>query len=235
MKNPLSLITKFPSTKHDRESFIHKAIEEILNGNHYPLEVEVRLKNLEEIIKQEKINRVLAAGDRLTSRFNGLALMKSRATRIRCHGDYHLGQVLRVGSDWILLDFEGEPLLSLAERQKKHSPLKDIAGMLRSFAYAAMHVLLREQPAAETSYLPERLHLWQAWVQAAFLHGYLTRAAGASFLPVREKNLRLLLSSFLLDKAMYEAEYELNNRPDWLRIPLDGILALLEGESSGPS
>lgn len=184
---------------------------------------------------QEKINRVLAAGDRLTSRFNGLALMKSRATRIRCHGDYHLGQVLRVGSDWILLDFEGEPLLSLAERQKKHSPLKDIAGMLRSFAYAAMHVLLSEQPAAEARPLAERLHLWQAWVQAAFLHGYLTRAAGASFLPVREKNLRLLLSSFLLDKAMYEAEYELNNRPDWLRIPLDGILALLEGESSGPS
>ena len=180
---------------------------------------------------QEKINLVFAAGDRLTGRFHELATMKSRATRIRCHGDYHLGQVLHFGSDWVLLDFEGEPLRPLAERQGKHSPLKDVAGMLRSFAYAAKHVLFSQQENPEATFLAERLQAWEAWARAAFLHGYLDRAAGASFLPAREKHLRLLLFSFLLDKAFYETEYELNNRPDWLRIPLEGILTLLEIEN----
>jgi len=158
--------------------------------------------------------------------------MKSRATRIRCHGDYHLGQVLRQGTDWILIDFEGEPLRPLSERQEKHSPLKDVAGMLRSLAYAAMHVLYsrNETLAQERASLTARLHAWQEWTQAAFLHGYLGRAAGASFLPAQEKHLELLLTSFLLHKAFYETGYELNNRPDWLRIPLEGILTLVPAD-----
>jgi len=178
---------------------------------------------------QKRVNLVLAAGSRLTGLFHELAAMKSRASRIRCHGDYHLGQVLRRKTDWILIDFEGEPLRPLSERQEKHSPLKDVAGMLRSFAYAAMHVLYSRQATLpkEQDLLATRLHAWEEWVQAAFLHGYFGRAAGASFLPVREKHLELLLSSFILNKAFYEIEYELNNRPDWLRIPLEGILAFL--------
>ncbi|MDD2468401.1 MAG: maltose alpha-D-glucosyltransferase [Desulfobulbus sp.] len=181
---------------------------------------------------QERVNLVLAAGDRFTHRFHQLAEMKSRATRIRCHGDYHLGQVLLRDADWILIDFEGEPLRPLSERQEKHSPLKDVAGMLRSLAYAAMHVLYSRPemlPEAQIA-ASERLHAWKEWTQAAFLHGYLDRAAGASFLPAREKHLELLLTSFLLNKAFYETEYELNNRPGWLRIPLEGILTLVTGE-----
>lgn len=180
---------------------------------------------------QEKVNRILAGGDRLTGRFHELASMQCGATRIRCHGDYHLGQVLRQGTDWILLDFEGEPLRPLMERQEKHSPMKDVAGMLRSFAYAAMNILL-SQPEAdpeERIFLSGRLRVWEEWARAAFLHGYLHRAAGASFLPAKEKHLELLLSSFLLDKAFYEIEYEMNNRPGWLRIPIEGILTLLPG------
>ena len=183
---------------------------------------------------QERANLVLAEGDRLLSRFQELGTLKSRATRIRCHGDYHLGQVLRRETDWILLDFEGEPLLTLAERQEKHSPLKDVAGMLRSFAYAAMNILF-SRPAAppeETALLRERLREWEEWARTAFLHGYLRRAAGAPFLPAKEKHLELLLSSFILDKAFYETEYELNNRPDWLRIPLEGILSFLPGKEN---
>ena len=181
---------------------------------------------------QDRVNLILAAGDRLTHRFHELAVMKSRATRIRCHGDYHLGQVLRQGTDWILIDFEGEPLRPLSERQEKHSPLKDVAGMLRSLAYAAMHVLYSrdETRAAERAGLTARLHAWQEWTQAAFLHGYRDRAAGASFLPAREKHLELLLTSFLLHKAFYETGYELNNRPDWLRIPLEGIVSLIPAD-----
>ncbi|MBW6519518.1 MAG: maltose alpha-D-glucosyltransferase [Desulfoarculaceae bacterium] len=180
---------------------------------------------------QDRANLILAEGDRLISRFHELAAMKSRATRIRCHGDYHLGQVLRRETDWILLDFEGEPLKTLAERQEKHSPMKDVAGMLRSFAYAATTILFsrQEAPPEETAFLTRRLQAWEEWGRSAFLHGYLDRAAGASFLPIREKHLELLLNSFILDKAFYEIEYELNNRPDWLRIPLEGILAFLPG------
>ena len=183
---------------------------------------------------RERVDLILAGGDRLTSRFLDLALMKCPATRIRCHGDYHLGQVLRQGTDWILLDFEGEPLRTLAERQEKHSPMKDVAGMLRSFAYAAMNIIF-SQPAAtpaETALLSGRLLAWEEWVRTAFLHGYLQQAAGASFLPAKEKHLELLLDSFILDKAFYELEYELNNRPAWLRIPLEGILAFLPGANS---
>ncbi len=199
----------------------HQALEH-LNAHLRDLPVDV----------QDRINLILAEGTRLTRRFHQLAAMKSRATRIRCHGDYHLGQVLRRGTDWILLDFEGEPLRPLSERQEKHSPLKDVAGMIRSLAYAAMHVLYSRQETSgeERACWAIRLHAWEEWAQAAFLHGYLARAAGASFLPVREKHLELLLTSFLLNKAFYETEYELNNRPGWLRIPLEGILTLVTGE-----
>ncbi len=192
------------------------------------------LRDLPDAV-QESVDQVLAGGVRLTQRFHELASMKSNATRIRCHGDYHLGQVLRRGTDWILLDFEGEPLRTLHERQEKHSPLKDVAGMLRSLAYAAMNILYSRQEALpeEQKYLTVRLRAWEEWTQAAFLHGYLAGAAGASFLPASEHHLELLLSSFLLDKAFYETEYELNNRPEWLPIPLQGILSFLpESERS---
>jgi maltose alpha-D-glucosyltransferase/alpha-amylase len=183
---------------------------------------------------REQVHRVLASGDRFTGRFHDLAAMRSRATRIRCHGDYHLGQVLRRGADWVVLDFEGEPLLPLARRQDKHSPLKDVAGMLRSIAYAAMHVHREQQhpdtATAETG--AAALRSWEQWARAAFLGSYLARAAGAPFLPKRERHLRLLLDAFLLDKAFYEIRYELDNRPDWLPIPLAGLLELLEAPAT---
>ncbi|MDX9833709.1 MAG: maltose alpha-D-glucosyltransferase [Desulfobulbus sp.] len=185
---------------------------------------------------QQQVDQVLASGDQFTSRFDDLAAMRSRATRIRCHGDYHLGQVLRCNAGWVLLDFEGEPLLPLARRQGKHSPLKDVAGMLRSLAYAAMHVY-RQVPDLKTDDAKARaigLRAWAEWTRAAFLGSYLKRAAGAPFLPKREEHLRLLLGAFLLDKAFYEISYELNNRPDWLSIPLEGLLELLQGPGRRP-
>lgn len=225
--------TRQPAFKPEAldEAYLLRLTDAFSRQAHQTLEyLNARCRDLPDPI-QDQVNLVLAAGDRLTGRFHELAAMKSRATRIRCHGDYHLGQVLRRGRDWCLIDFEGEPLRPMSERQQKHSPLKDVAGMLRSLAYAAMHTLhcRQETLAEEQAYLTERLLAWQEWTQAAFLHGYLARAAGASFLPAREKHLELLLTSFLLNKALYETEYELNNRPDWLSIPLEGILALLLG------
>jgi maltose alpha-D-glucosyltransferase/alpha-amylase len=150
------------------------------------------------------------------------------AARIRIHGDYHLGQVLYANNDFFILDFEGEPARSLAERRAKYSPLKDVAGMLRSFSYAAYAGLL-----AHTARRPDDLerleawaNLWEEWSSAVFLKAYRETAGGASFLPADERQFQRLLDAYLLDKALYELLYELNNRPSWVRIPLRSILSL---------
>ena len=148
--------------------------------------------------------------------------------RTRIHGDYHLGQVVAVKNDYVILDFEGEPSRSLAERRAKHSPLKDVAGMLRSFSYAAWSAL-----SAYAARRPESLArlepwaiLWQRSVSGAFLRAYRATAGSAPFLPASRDGLRTVLAAYVLDKALYEVRYELNNRPDWVRIPLRGVLEL---------
>ena len=147
--------------------------------------------------------------------------------RTRVHGDYHLGQVLRVKTDHVILDFEGEPARPIAERRAKQSPLKDVAGMLRSFGYAAYAGLL-----TYTSRRPEDLESLEPWAQlwersmcAEFLRCYRETAGNAAFLPSGD-DFRHVLAVYLLNKALYELSYELNNRPAWVRIPLIGILSL---------
>jgi maltose alpha-D-glucosyltransferase/alpha-amylase len=152
--------------------------------------------------------------------------------RIRTHGDYHLGQVLYTGKDFAIIDFEGEPSRRLSERRLKRSPLRDVAGMIRSFQYAAYTSLLNEvkvgvvRPDQFATLEPQAMY-WYVWVSAAFLRGYLG-AADPGLLPADPDQLRALLDAYLLDKAVYEAGYELNNRPDWLHIPLAGIKRLIE-------
>jgi maltose alpha-D-glucosyltransferase/alpha-amylase len=149
--------------------------------------------------------------------------------KIRVHGDYHLGQVLWAGGDFILLDFEGEPTRSVEERRAKQSPLKDVAGMLRSFHYAAYAGLFAAAGGRleELVRLEPRAVAWQERVSAAFLEAYHRAAADAAFLPRDPGLFQALLDGFMLGKAFYELAYELNNRPDWVRIPLHGILALI--------
>ncbi len=150
-------------------------------------------------------------------------------SKIRVHGDYHLGQVLWSEGDYYILDFEGEPARPLAERRAKQSPLKDVAGMVRSFSYAAYAGLFAHtasRPAAFEALAPWA-RLWETWTTAAFLRGYFTTVGHALFIPQESAQRDALLSFFVLDKALYELNYELNNRPDWLRIPLSGILELL--------
>jgi maltose alpha-D-glucosyltransferase/alpha-amylase len=149
--------------------------------------------------------------------------------RTRIHGDYHLGQVLRAGSDFVIIDFEGEPARPIAERRIKRSPLQDVAGMLRSFHYAAFAPLLGENKiqaidAAKASAWAES---WNAWVAERFLRKYFLTAGAASFLPQSREDTRILLELHLLEKAIYELGYELNNRPTWVGIPLQGISRLL--------
>ncbi len=148
--------------------------------------------------------------------------------RIRIHGDYHLGQVLQVKSDYVILDFEGEPARPIAERRTKLSPMKDVAGMLRSLGYAAYSGLI-----AHTTRRPEDWNslepwarLWERSMSAEFLRAYRSTIKDAPFLPSSDDGFRKLLAVFLLDKALYELSYELDHRPTWVRIPLMGILAL---------
>jgi maltose alpha-D-glucosyltransferase/alpha-amylase len=168
----------------------------------------------------------------LMNRFKDLLETKIGAMRIRCHGDYHLGQVLFTGSDFIIIDFEGEPARPITERRIKRSALSDVAGMLRSFHYAAQAALLRRQengiPPETAAEMAHWAEFWQCWVSAAFLKSYLQEAGGTRFIPGSRNELRVLLGALLLEKAVYELSYELNNRPDWVGIPLRGIRQLLD-------
>jgi maltose alpha-D-glucosyltransferase/alpha-amylase len=174
--------------------------------------------------------RLLEIGSHGLRRDEDARLLRVAAVKIRCHGDYHLGQVLRVENDYVILDFEGEPVRTVAERRAKQSPLKDVAGMLRSYHYAAYAGLFAFTPnrPEEFDRLVPGAELWSQWVSAAFLRAYRAAAAGAAFLPEERETFAALLDAFMLDKAFYELNYELNNRPDWVRIPLRGILTLLE-------
>jgi maltose alpha-D-glucosyltransferase / alpha-amylase len=156
-------------------------------------------------------------------KFDGL-----RTQRIRIHGDYHLGQVLRVKTDFVIIDFEGEPARSLAYRRSKQCPLKDVAGMLRSFSYAAYGTLINytARHPEDLARLEPWAQLWERFVAAEFLRAYRDTARGADFLPASSTDFRKLLEVFLLEKALYEILYELNSRPGWVRIPMLGMMSL---------
>ncbi len=154
-----------------------------------------------------------------------------KALRIRVHGDFHLGQVLWTGSDFVIIDFEGEPARPLGERRIKRSPLADVAGMLRSFDYAAEQARRSPSSSRLVSGKADRLgpwaRVWSRWVGAAFLAEYLAVAAVGGILPGDAEETRSLLRALVLDKAMYEVAYEMNHRPDWLATPVRGVLELL--------
>lgn len=153
------------------------------------------------------------------------ALADLGLTKTRYHGDYHLGQVLWTGDDFIILDFEGEPARPLDERRAKHTPLKDVAGLLRSLNYA--HATARAWPeAANLAHWPEVLADWERLAREDFLAGYRAETVerGASFAPHDPERLAAWVAVFELEKAIYELGYELNNRPDWVAIPLSALL-----------
>jgi maltose alpha-D-glucosyltransferase / alpha-amylase len=176
--------------------------------------------------------RVVALEPEIIKRFHAINQTRLRARRIRCHNDLHLGDVLYTGKDFLFIDFEGEPARPLGERRLKRSPLRDVAGMLRSFDYVSYFALLKqvELGAVQESQFPQ-LEPWTAfwcrWVSAAYLRGYFSVLSSSELLPAAPEQLSLLLEAFLLEKAVYELGYELAYRPDWVRIPLRGILQLL--------
>ena len=171
---------------------------------------------------------VLGRRRQILDRLQALQADSIDGQRIRIHGDYHLGQVLRVKSDYVILDFEGEPARPLRERRMKQSALKDVAGMLRSFSYGAQATLMNwtARRGEDVARLEPWARLWERSTAAAFLRGYRETTRGEIFLPAKLADFRKLLAAFRLSKALYEVLYELNNRPAWIRIPLAGVLSL---------
>jgi maltose alpha-D-glucosyltransferase/alpha-amylase len=176
----------------------------------------------------ERAGLVLSRRTLVLDRFRRLSASEIHALRTRIHGDYHLGQVLRSKGDFVILDFEGEPARSLAERRTKQSPLKDVAGMLRSFSYAAFSALMKYSSRRPEDFrrLEPWAHLWEQSVSSAFLRTYCEFAKGVAIVPTEPKLFEQLLEAYVIDKAFYELVYELNNRPSWVMIPLTGILGL---------
>jgi maltose alpha-D-glucosyltransferase/alpha-amylase len=200
------------SLKH--QELLVQTLLEVVERNY--AQFQKRLNDLPEVVR-DMGHQVMAHAETIRRRLQPMSERPLGGSRCRCHGDYHLGQVLYTGADFVIIDFEGEPARPLKERRLKQSPLRDVAGMLRSFDYAAQAVEL-----------PEAWHrFWYTWVSAAFLKGYLATAAKGSFLPSSKNDQRLLLEYFLLEKAIYELAYEINHRPDWVRIPVQGIRRLL--------
>jgi maltose alpha-D-glucosyltransferase/alpha-amylase len=168
--------------------------------------------------------------DRLVTRLQRIEVSESSLLKTRIHGDYHLGQVLRVKNDYVIIDFEGEPGRSLSERRAKTSPLKDVAGMLRSFSYAAYAALqnyMSRRPDQE-SRLANGSSFWVNAMSSSFLGSYSGRARSAAFLPKSAVDLNNLIDLYVLEKALYELRYEINNRPAWIAVPLRAINALVE-------
>jgi maltose alpha-D-glucosyltransferase/alpha-amylase len=182
---------------------------------------------------REDARKLLALEDQVRQRFSPLADARVGADRIRFHGDYHLGQVLYTGDDFMIIDFEGEPARPLHERRDKTLALRDVAGMVRSFQYAAYAALFGQVPgvsvhAGDRDKVTQWAALWNDHVTREYLDSYYQTAGTSRFVPRNPEEQESVLNAFLLHKALYEVAYELNNRPDWVQIPLRGILSIVQ-------
>jgi maltose alpha-D-glucosyltransferase/alpha-amylase len=176
--------------------------------------------------KNEKAQPLLARRAEILGLIETCPAPKGAALKTRHHGDYHLGQVLIANNDFVIIDFEGEPSRPLEDSRRKHSPLRDVAGMLRSFSYAKWSARKQHEPL--TGVRDDGLDAWEAEVRQAFINTYAeaTRGSGvyASF-----EDMRGLLALFELEKVLYELRYEINNRPAWIHVPLSGVIGMLGG------
>ena len=179
---------------------------------------------------QEEAEEILKTKDKILNSFKKIYSKKIMALKIRNHGDYHLGQVLFTGKDFVIIDFEGEPASSFSERRLKRSPLRDVSGMIRSFHYAAYNALFNQLVINE-----EKAKEMEAWADAwyhrmseVYLDTYLKKIKNTGFIPHDKKDIMKLINTYMMEKAVYELNYELNNRPGWIIIPMKGIKETLK-------
>jgi maltose alpha-D-glucosyltransferase/alpha-amylase len=191
------------------------------------------IKGLPEESRSEA-KEVLNMMDEILNEMKKVYRKKIDIVKIRIHGDYHLGQVLFTGKDLVIMDFEGEPSRSYSERRIKRSPLRDVASMVRSFHYVVYGGLfLNNQVRKEdiNRVLPYS-EMWHNYMSGIFMQAYMETVDGHAFIPKDKEDLDVLMRTFLLEKAVYELNYELNSRPDWVIVPLKGIKAIMQGEVS---
>jgi maltose alpha-D-glucosyltransferase/alpha-amylase len=209
-----------PLTRDDIDAYRQRALEEARNA------LDLVASNLEAVpaVDRERANAVLAQRDQIIARIEVCTKALPRGVKIRIHGDYHLGQVLVTRNDFVIIDFEGEPGHSLEQRRAKHSPLRDVAGMMRSFGYVQQSALRSvSHNEAEAARLAPLARAWELEVRAAFLSAYDAAARDAALYESLQVG-QGMLGLFELEKALYELRYELGNRPNWIGIPLQGIL-----------
>ncbi|WP_018479148.1 maltose alpha-D-glucosyltransferase [Pontibacter roseus] len=192
------------------------------------------LPNLPDTVRAEA-EEVLQMRQEILERLKRIFSRKIDSMKIRTHGDYHLGQVLFTGRDFIIIDFEGEPARSFSERRLKRSPLRDVAGMIRSFHYAAYNALFQQDSfrKEDSAYLEQWAEQWYHYASGFFMHTYLAKTLGTGVVPQKEEDFEILMETFLLEKAIYELGYELNNRPDWVLIPIRGIKYIMRKYQNG--
>jgi maltose alpha-D-glucosyltransferase / alpha-amylase len=193
---------------------------------------EAALKSLKTL--SQDVAEIAAMEPAISERLVAVASLPPEGMKTRIHGDYHLGQVLRRPRQWLILDFEGEPARPLEERRRKQSPLRDVAGMLRSFSYAAYASLFAraEADGDEWGRLEPWALTWEALARDRFLSAYLSKSHEGRFLPADRDELATLLDFFELEKAIYEVGYEVGHRPEWTRIPLKGIAQVIAREAT---
>ena len=193
-----------------------------------------RLSALPEAVC-ESVQRLIGEKGRLLREIGAVSRLRPAFAKTRFHGDLHLGQLLLVQNDFVITDFEGEPARPLAQRRSKSCVLRDVAGMLRSFNYAALSTLKRltAERASDREVLEPHVRTWERRARAAFLSGYREGVAGAPSYPADEAQAQALIDFFTLEKALYEVRYELDNRPGWIDIPIGGLLALVARDKAG--
>jgi maltose alpha-D-glucosyltransferase / alpha-amylase len=179
--------------------------------------------------------KVAALEPDILKRLRALHERPINAQRIRVHGDFHLGQVLYTGKDFLITDFEGEPERPLGERRLKRSPLRDVAAMIRSFDYVTRAALFKQLELGtlqekDLQLLDPWAQLWYRWVSAAYFKAYVAAVREANLVPASTEQLAVLIEAHLFEKALYEIGYELQHRLKWLQIPLQALLQLLEQE-----
>ena len=225
----LALASKPNETDFEPEPFslhyqrsLYSSLQSLVRSTFSSLEKQ--LKNLPESSRKEA-EEILAMKTDILNCLKLIFSEKITTMKIRTHGDYHLGQVLFTGKDFMIIDFEGEPARSFSERRLKRSPLRDVAGMIRSFHYAAYSALIQHDGFREddVEYMEQWAEQWYHYVSGFYMHAYLAKVAGKDFIPANKQELDILMQTYLLEKAIYELNYELNNRPDWVIIPIRGI------------
>src|SRR5262249_8416075 len=187
-----------------------------------------RMKEMPDAARDDA-QKVLGLEGEIVKRGRSILERKITALRIRCHANYHLGEALYTGKDFVIIDFEGNPARPWSDRRRKRAALRDVATMLRSFQYAALTSVTKGNIRPEDALaLRPWVRFWSFWVSVMFVKAYLDGAGQAAFLPKTRAEMTALLDFYLLKRAIQELHYDLHNFPERVPIPLQGLLQLLE-------